>query len=162
MILTSTEASRFDAKTRPGENGCIEWTGSLRDGYGQLHLRRLSAVITAHRISWMRHFGPIPDGMFVCHKCDNRKCVNPEHLFLGSAADNSADMVAKGRSKGCPRHGSSNPRAKLLPVEVDAIRLSTASYRELSKAFGISKSQIQRIKTGATWGQDLLPQSITQ
>ena len=150
--------TRFDAKTKPVEGGCIEWTGALRAGYGQLHLRRLSANIPAHRVSWMRHNGPIPDGIFVCHKCDNRKCVNPEHLFLGSAADNSADMVSKGRSKGCPRPGATNPRARLLPAEVEAIRFSSASCRELSLAFEISKSQIHRIKTRAQWDC----QTITQ
>lgn len=157
-MFSDDEMSRFDAKTRPAANGCIEWTGALRTGYGQFHLRRLSANIPAHRVSWIRHNGPIADGLFVCHACDNRRCVNPAHLFLGTAADNSADMVTKGRANGCPRPGASNPRAKLLPVEVDAIRLSSASCRELSEAFGVSKSQIHRIKTGGTWTL----QTITQ
>lgn len=155
-MFTDSELARFDAKTVTAPNGCIEWTGALRTGYGQFHVRRLGANIPSHRASWMRHNGPIPNGLFVCHKCDNRKCVNPEHLFLGSPADNSADMVAKGRGKGSARLGAENPMSKLKDFEVEAIKASTASCRELAEAFGVSKSQIHRIKKGVQWALEII------
>ena len=147
-----SEADRFWQKTRQCESGCIEWVASLNDhGYGQFRLAKQRKNITAHRYSWILANGPIPEGLFVCHTCDNRSCVNPEHLFLGTPAENSADMVAKGRGRGAQREGTLNPRCKLSEVEVEAIRHSGSSLRSLSEAFGISKSQVHRIKTGTAW-----------
>ncbi|MEN9726027.1 MAG: hypothetical protein RL434_393 [Pseudomonadota bacterium] len=161
MDFTPDEIRRFDAKTVVRDDGCVEWTAALRsNGYGQFHMRRIGANMLPHRFAWIRQHGPIPEGMLVCHKCDNRKCVNPDHLFLGTPADNSADMVAKGRGKGFSMPGVKHPRHKLSPVEVEAIRLSGSSYRELSAAFGVSKSQIHRIKAGAQWNTSTL-QALT-
>ncbi len=78
------------------EECCWTWTGSLgKWGYG--HFRVDSKTMLAHRVSWMLHNGEIPNGLFVCHHCDNPKCVNPEHLFLGTHQDNIDDMMSKGR-----------------------------------------------------------------
>jgi HNH endonuclease len=86
---------------------CWEWSGA-RDRYGYGKLRRDTVYWKAHRLAWTLEHGPIPDGMYVCHHCDNPPCVNPAHLFLGTSRDNQLDRVAKGRHNQtakthCPR-----------------------------------------------------------
>ncbi len=82
---------------------CWTWTGRRNaGGYGVLRIRgRSSKILFAHRLAWELTNGPIPDGLFVCHHCDNPPCCNPEHLFVGTPKDNCHDMMAKGRH--CPR-----------------------------------------------------------
>lgn len=96
--VMGTTLERFSAKTTYNkETGCLEWNGSLNNsGYGNFWLEGTSDK--AHRVSWTLTNGEIPEGLFVLHKCDNPKCVNTDHLFLGTAKDNALDRKAKGRN----------------------------------------------------------------
>lgn len=82
------------------ETGCWLWIGKVNNaGYGRIGLGSRGRAAFAHRVSFQIHRGPIPAGMLVCHRCDTRSCINPDHLFVGSAADNTADMLKKGRGR---------------------------------------------------------------
>jgi hypothetical protein len=99
MRKTKTVEERFFEKVVKTD-GCWVWLGSKgRRGYGALHVivNGVRQMMGAHRISWTIHNGPIPAGLFVCHKCDNPQCTNPDHLFLGDGRDNMRDCAAKGR-----------------------------------------------------------------
>ena len=101
----------------------------------------------AHRVSWELTHGPIPDGLIVCHKCDNPPCVNPDHLFLGTHKDNSQDMARKGKSQ----YGRKNTKAKLTDADVVAIRASDKSGNQIAKDYGIWPSQVSHIRLRKQW-----------
>lgn len=143
--MKKTLAERFAEKVCITAR-CHEWTGHLMpNGYGQFHANGKTAY--AHRIAWELKNGPIKIGTYVLHKCDNRKCVNPEHLFLGSFADNMADMVAKRRQA----HGTRNGKAKLTEVDVVDIKSGSLSQRLAAAKFGVSQATISMIRNGHTW-----------
>ena len=150
---------RFYAKTMKVDSGCIEWQGATNRrpsrgiAYGQLKLPKQRGLITAHRLAYILRNGQIPDGMFVCHKCDNPLCVNPDHLFSGTPKNNSDDMISKGRQVIPSRRGVKNGRAVLTPETVSAIRADRAdmSLMALANKYGVSKSQIHRIVAGHLW-----------
>ena len=113
----------------------------------------------AHRAAWMLFRGEIGPGMVVCHKCDVRACVNPDHLFLGTAADNAQDMVTKGRTHRGERHHTS----RLTAAQVIRIKTMLADDRmymsDIAREFGVSPSTIRAIKAGKTW-RDVEPASV--
>jgi HNH endonuclease len=139
---------RLLALVRVAASGCWEFTGHRRRGYGTFWLRGTN--VQAHRASWLIHHGEVPAGQHVCHRCDNRACVNPEHLFLGTAADNIADKCAKGRQA----KGSDNGRAKLTERDVAEIRWrirNGARDPQLAGAWGVSVSLIKQIRRRQVW-----------
>lgn len=132
--------------------GCWLWTGYVRDGhYGRFAINK--AKHTAHRVMYEQVVGPIPRGMFVCHKCDVRACVNPDHLFLGTHVENMIDMVVKGRSnKNEGRHGSNNPTAILNEEKVLAIRAREGEpYEDIAKDFGVAPKTIGNVIKRRYW-----------
>ena len=131
---------------------CWEWKlhrGS--DGYG--HVRYNSIEQYAHRVSWTIANGPIPEGMYVCHKCDNPPCCNPNHLFLGTQADNMRDAIEKGRT--ASRVGELNTNSKLTAPDIKRIRIlledGSLSHRQIGALFGVVPRTISHISTGAHW-----------
>lgn len=162
-----TPEERFYMQCEKRSSGCWEWRGgkTAKDGYGRL---RVCGVKTcAHRFSYQMHKGPIPEGMLVCHTCDNRACVNPDHLWLGTHSDNSTDCVVKGRdyasrmpnnirNKGVPkRRGENHTASKLKEEDVRKIRAIYAvggiSALNLGKCFGINKATTLNIIHRKLW-----------
>jgi len=131
--------------------GCWAWSGFLdKNGYGVLPTGKNYGPDRAHRASWIIHYGTIPEGMFVLHKCDNPECTNPEHLFLGTPADNTKDMIDKNRML----IGSKVATAKLSEADVQTIKTLLTlkkSYRQIAKMFNVGMTTIARIKNGKTW-----------
>jgi len=148
MNRWKSASERFQENYTINENsGCWEWNGSLDTlGYGRIYAN--SKRVQAHRFSFELHRDPIPEGLIVCHRCDNRKCVNPKHLFLGTNADNVADRDAKGRQA----RGERVTESKLTADEVRAIRSASGiSQRALAKQYGVSPTQIKDIQLSRYW-----------
>lgn len=147
--LTKLFWSHVDKKDN---DSCWNWKASCyHNGYGAFTIKRRSQK--AHRVSWMIHFGEIPKGLNVLHRCDNPSCVNPNHLFLGTCDDNNKDRARKGRSaiNINPVYGENNGNSKLTNSQIYFIRSSNNTDSELARLLNVSPSTIDRIRKGQTW-----------
>lgn len=156
----TTVEERFWAKVdkTSNPNGCWEWTASkVQTGYGKFWYR--GKLSPTHRIVLMMAGAELAPENFVCHRCDNRPCCNPDHLFIGTAADNSSDMVRKGRSA----RGPERPNTKLTEAMVAEIRdlLKTSeSQSHIASRFGVSQATISKIAVGKVWAWTLRDRSV--
>lgn len=148
---------RFEEKFIPEPNsGCWLWVAAITaSGYGNFKID--GGFKGAHRVSYELYKGTIPDGLQVLHRCDNRCCVNPDHLFVGTQSDNMYDKVAKGRDNHADFSGEKNPRAKVTKEQVDEIRaLFKHGIRkiDLSRRYGVTATAINSIITGKNWANE--------
>lgn len=128
---------------------CWGWSGHTSCGYGVITVPR--GQMKAHRFSYELHNGPIPKGLHVLHRCDNPPCCNPKHLFLGTQAENTSDMDAKGRRRSVPSLGIKHGMVKLTEDQVRAIRASSGPAPAIAAQYGISDSTIYMIRGGHIW-----------
>ena len=154
--MNATFVARFDRSYIPEPmSGCWLWVGDYATNtrYGQITSSggaKERKKFRAHRASWELNRGPIPNGLSVLHKCDTPACVNPDHLFLGTQADNMHDMFAKGRRP--TARGERAGKAKLTEEQVLAIRDDPRPYREIAHAYGLgSHSSVKAIKLRRSW-----------
>lgn len=175
MEIDENVIARFETKFEKGD-GCWEWLAgkSGGSGYGAFGMMLpgksgYMVSVQAHRAAWMIYCGPIPEGMCVCHHCDNPGCVNPDHLFLGTRKDNTQDMIAKGRHIEGARIRGERLRGRKMPDEQKAkiraahlenpprsrpVVIDGVSYRnmaEAGRALGVTRQAIfYRVTKGAS------------
>ena len=145
---------RMSAKTTKLEGGCWIWNGYTRNGYGSMSVNDHPTYL--HHLSWTLHFGPIPDGEFVLHRCDDKRCWCPDCLFTGTQRDNVEDMWSKGRASpgrnACGAHGVENINAVYDDAIVEAareLRKAGLSQYAVARRYGVSQSTVWRWIHGA-------------
>lgn len=148
--MNADQLRRFEAKYCPVMySGCWIWDAAINgQGYGVMGFGGKRYL--AHRLSYEHYNGHLPKRALVCHRCDVRACVNPEHLFLGTNADNSRDMVEKGRSL----KGERNGRARLNRMQARVVReraRAGENLTHLSREFGVSRATVRQIREGEIW-----------
>ncbi len=154
MPKSTPLADRFWAKVKKSKK-CWLWAGSTRGvskKYGAVGGGPGLGMVSAHRVSYELHYGPIPKGMCVCHKCDTPLCVNPKHLFLGTHSDNMRDKAQKGRAPAL--RGEANPFARLTneqALEIFALK-GTATSLVVAARYNLHSSTIRYIWAGKRYG----------
>lgn len=138
--------ARLYCKARLMETGCWFWIGTKRNGYGLMQFNKRTS--SAHRVSYQVFKGPIPKGLVVRHGCDNPGCINPDHLSLGTQADNVADREARGRRN---VKGAQIGTSKLTAEEALAIKKSHEPLSVLAERYGVDRSNISAIRRGKSW-----------
>ena len=147
-----TLRERFRAKVALADvNECWTWIGARSPyGYGRIYVK--GRVEQAHRVAWELTYGAVPDGLIVCHRCDNPPCVNPRHLFLGTLSDNTQDMIRKGRN--VPPRGERSGRARLDERTVRKARAMARSGlgpREIARCIGAPYATVHHAISGYSW-----------
>ena len=151
--MNASEKRFWDKVDKSGD--CWEWTGPKFIGYGKLWFNGVQS--SAHRVALEVEGVDIPSGMLVCHHCDDKGCVNPDHLFIGTHKDNTADMFKKGRNKGWSLGGEHCPKAKLTEDNVREIRRihirrdKEYGANALAKRFGVGQRTILSVVARETW-----------
>ena len=148
LISIQEKLTRYNVSV----NGCWIWNSTTdKDGYGVFTHHR-NKQIRAHRASYEFYVGSIPNDVFICHKCDTPSCINPNHLFIGTAKDNTRDMMTKGRDfKPC---GSEHPSSKLTEdnvIEIRKLHTYGLAHSEIAKCYGVVFQTISSIVTRRTW-----------
>ena len=129
---------------------CWTWKGRInRAGYGTV--KHGGKSFLGHRMVWEFANGPIPSGLFICHRCDNRSCCNPRHLYAGTHEDNMRDMKSRGRSRCARLLGNANPAARLTEKQVRAIRRETGMHAVVAHKYGVNETTIGCIRRRKTW-----------
>ncbi|UAW07638.1 hypothetical protein JJDCOOPL_00008 [Salmonella phage STP-SP1] len=146
-MVSESIRSRLLAGYEVDYNGCWNWKGATASGYGVIVLNRKVAAehgvgrnYQTHRASYEIHHGPIPEGNVVRHKCDNKLCLNPDHLEVGTQRENIQDAIDRGRMA-----------SKLTEKDIEFIRSSTLSQRRLGKLLGVSPTVIWHVRNGSKW-----------
>lgn len=139
------------ARVKVDANGCFNWQGSIhRDGYGMTYWPPQKQTMQTHRASYLVFRGAVPKGMFVCHRCDNRRCINPAHLFLGTPKENIEDAFEK-RRLCCGESVNTACLKESDVVEIARLYGTGKTIRELCEIYGIANSSMVRIVNGKNW-----------
>jgi len=163
--LSTPTAPQLLERTVTTQAGCMEWQGAItaRTGYGKV--KSNGKAVDVHRALWVAHNGSIPAGQHVCHRCDNRRCIQPAHLFLGTHSENMLDASAKGRLPNNATRGEDSTSAKLTESQVLEIQFLALSGMFTMKAigdqFGVSRRTVGQIKRSETWRHLLAPEAVT-